>query len=269
MSHLETPDVAEQTQQRISAFYEEVSLAQERALILDYDGTLAPFSADRLQATPYPGIPALLDNIRKTTNSRVVLVSGRRAAEVAMLLDLGEIEVWGCHGLSRLHGDGHYELKDIDQETARRISEANELLREEGLSDFLEIKPAATAIHWRGREGSAQQVARKARRVWSMLSSREGLELSNFDGGMEIRVSGISKGGAVRTILAEMGRHPAIAYLGDDQTDEDAFAALRGRGLSILVGKKARPTLADVWIQPPAGVAAFLEGWSAACGGAS
>ena len=38
-------------------FLQEVTAAQERALVLDYDGTLAPFSAHRLRAVPYPGIP--------------------------------------------------------------------------------------------------------------------------------------------------------------------------------------------------------------------
>jgi len=40
-----------------------------------------------------------------------------------------------------------------------------------------------------------------------------------------------------------MGRHSAIAYLGDDQTDEDAFEALHGQGLSVLVRSQYRPTL--------------------------
>lgn len=66
-----------------------------------------------------------------------------------------------------------------------------------------------------------------------------------------------------------MGGHPAMAYLGDDQTDENAFEALHGRGLSVLVRREYRPTNADVWIQPPEGVTAFLSDWASACGGAS
>jgi trehalose-phosphatase len=143
------------------------------------------------------------------------------------------------------------------------------LLRQQGLFNLLEFKPAATAIHWRGMEAAAPQVARRVEKAWSKLHGRDGLELLKFDGGMEIRVAGRNKGDAVRAILSEMGGHPAMAYLGDDQTDEDAFAALQGYGLGVLVRHSYRATVADVWIRPPEGLTAFLADWATACGGAS
>jgi trehalose-phosphatase len=214
-------------------------------------------------------MPALLGRIRNSTNTRLVIVTGRRAHEVASLLGLKHVEIWGCHGLSRLHPDGTYELPKFDQETINKISEANELLRREGLFDLLEFKPAATAIHWRGLEDCANAVARKVERVWFTLHSRKDLRLLKFDGGMEIRAAARDKGDAVRTILSEMGRGIAIAYLGDDRTDEDAFAALQGYGLSVFVHRTYRPTVADVWIRPPDGLVAFLADWVSACGGKS
>ncbi|MGA8151258.1 MAG: trehalose-phosphatase [Terriglobales bacterium] len=268
MLQVETQSISQETQSKLTGFFAQVARASSRALLLDYDGTLAPFSADRHRAAPYPEIPTLLDQIRNSTNTRLVVVSGRRAPEVATLLGLKKIEVWGCHGLSRLYADGRYELPNLDEKTVGKISEANELLRLEGLFDLLEFKPAATAIHWRGIEAAANQVARRVQNVWSMLRGKEGLELLEFDGGMEIRVAGRNKGDAVRTLLTEMGGHPAVAYLGDDQTDEDAFAVLQGRGLSVLVRQDNRPSMADAWIQPPHGVMAFLANWVTACGGA-
>jgi hypothetical protein len=50
-------------------------------------------------------------------------------------------------------------------------------------------------------------------------------------------------------------------------TDEDAFKALKNRGLSVLVRNEFRPTAADVWIQPPQGLLDFLAEWLQACGG--
>jgi trehalose-phosphatase len=269
MLHLETQDVSETTTHKISDFFAKVARASSRALLLDYDGTLARFSTDRHHAAPYPAIPALLDRIRNLTNTRLVVVTGRRAHEAAMLLGLKNIEVWGCHGLSRLHSDGTYQLPYLDEAAVGKIVDANELLREEGLFDLLEFKPGATAIHWRGIDESAGRVAQRVERVWSMLPSHKGLELLKFDGGMEIRVAGRKKGDAVRAILAEMSAHSAMAYLGDDHTDEDAFEALRGHGLSVLVRNEYRPTLADAWIQAPEGVVAFLADWANACGGVS
>jgi trehalose 6-phosphate phosphatase len=269
MLHVETQDISAEAQGKLSDFFTTVSRATSRALLLDYDGTLAPFSADRHRSVPYPAIPALLRRIRSFTNTRLVVVTGRRAPEVATLLGLKKIEVWGCHGLSRLHADGRYELPNLDEKAVGKISEATELLCREGLYDLLEFKPAAIAIHWRGMEAAANVLARRVEKVWSTLHGREGLELLKFNGGLEIRVAGKNKGDAVRTVLTEMGGHSAIAYLGDDQTDEDAFAALDGRGLSVLVHSQYRPTNADLWIQAPEGVIAFLADWATACGGAS
>jgi len=267
MPQLETQDLSVKAQKKLTNFFAHVSRASQRALLLDYDGTLAPFSEDRDRALPYPPVPALLDRIRTSTNTRLVVVTGRRAFDIDLLLGLKHIEIWGCHGLSRLRTDGTYELPNIDEEPLKRISEADEMLREEGLSDQLEFKPGATAIHWRGLEENASQIAHTVECIWSRLSSRKGLQLLRFDGGMEIRVAAGDKGDAVRTILSEMGHGAAVAYLGDDRTDEDAFAALQGYGLSILVHQAPRPTLADLWIRPPEGVLAFLNDWLTACGG--
>jgi trehalose 6-phosphate phosphatase len=123
------------------------------------------------------------------------------------------------------------------------------LLRREGLSDLMEIKPGGIAVHWRGREIHANHVARRIEQVWSELHSRRGLELLKFNGGMEIRAVSRNKGDAVRTILAEMGYGVAIAYLGDDHNDEEAFAALRDHGLSVLVQQHYRFSIADVWVR--------------------
>jgi trehalose-phosphatase len=93
------------------------------------------------------------------------------------------------------------------------------------------------------------------------------LSLLDFDGGMEIRVPAKNKGDAVRTILDETRGTYAAAYLGDDETDEDAFRAIKGKGLSILVREGARPTMADLWLKPPEELIQFLNSWLRACRG--
>jgi trehalose-phosphatase len=82
-----------------------------------------------------------------------------------------------------------------------------------------------------------------------------------FDGGIELRARGHDKGDAVRTMLDQCV-DAACAYLGDDTTDEDAFRAIRGHGLAVLVRERPRQTLAQLWVEPPHGLAAFLERWA-------
>lgn len=69
-------------------FIRKVARAPQSALLLDYDGTLAPFHQDRYKAVPYPGVTTLLQSIMETGRTRLVVITGRRAHEVIPLLDL-------------------------------------------------------------------------------------------------------------------------------------------------------------------------------------
>ena len=54
------------------------------------------------------------------------------------------------------------------------------------------------------------------------------------------------------------------AYLGDDLTDEDAFDAIKRKGLAVLVRKEERITRADIRLTPPEELLAFLDRWLSA-----
>ena len=62
-------------------------------------------------------------------------------------------------------------------------------------------------------------------------------------------------------MLSQTGENSAVAYLGDDMTDEDAFQAVKARGLAVLVRPQFRPTAADVWLRPPEELVAFMQHW--------
>jgi trehalose 6-phosphate phosphatase len=250
---------------RIAEFLEGLPRAGARALLLDYDGTLAPFTLDPASALPYPGVADALRRIQQETDTRLVIVTGRHASDIPRLMGWSGIEIWGCHGLERIKADGSSNITRIDARLLSAIETAHELIAWEGLSELEERKTASVAVHWRGREDLSEEIMRKMRHVWSMLPDRSALRFAPFDGGIEIRVAKIDKGDVVRTIFRELGADVAMAYLGDDVTDEDAFGALMRRGLSILIRDEVRPTLADAWIQPPQGLLAFLRSWTSAC----
>jgi trehalose 6-phosphate phosphatase len=250
---------------RIADFLSRLSKARSRALLLDYDGTLAPFTCSAAQARPYPEISDALHRIQRYTDTRLVIVTGRRASDIPKLLNLTDIEVWGCHGIERISRDGSYEIARIDARLLSAIETASQLIACEGFSNLVERKPASIAIHWRGKEHIAENILRRMRHIWSIVPDRADLRFAPFDGGIEIRVASIDKGDAVRRILRDLGPDAAMAYLGDDLSDEDAFGALTRRGLNVLVREHCRPTLADAWIKPPAELLEFLRGWLSAC----
>ncbi|PYX18171.1 MAG: hypothetical protein DMG84_00935 [Acidobacteria bacterium] len=74
------------------SFLDRLRSASARVLLLDYDGTLAPFSADRNLAFPYPEVPDLLARIM-AEGTRVVLISGRPARELPTQKS-GEAMAW-------------------------------------------------------------------------------------------------------------------------------------------------------------------------------
>ena len=244
-------------------FLAQLTSARSAALLLDYDGTLAPFCVERDRATPYPGVPRLLKEIMNAGSTRVVMVTGRPAGEVVRLLDVYPYpEVWGAYGLQRLRTNGTCEMAVVNSDVQQALTAATAWLEQLGLRHLAEPKPGSVALHWRGLpESTVVELRSKVMLLWMPLSVRFNLALLDFDGGLELRVADRSKSDAVRTIRAEMGEDAAIAYLGDDQTDEEAFAELQPGGLAVLVRPEWRPTAASLWIKPPAELLDFLSRW--------
>jgi trehalose-phosphatase len=248
-------------------FINAVAQAPVTALLLDYDGTLAPFCLNREQAVPYPGIATLLQDIIACGRTRVVIITGRNAKDVPPLLAIHpSIEIWGCHGLERLRRDGTRETPRLDERVLHALADADRWLVHQGLHNRAEFKTGAIAVHWRGLdEAAAAETRSQVLLGWLSIARNTPMELLEFDGGIEIRMPGHDKGDAVHTILDEIGAEVPVAYLGDDSTDERAFLALASRGLSVLVRPEWRETAAALWIRPPKGLREFLMSWLLAC----
>jgi trehalose-phosphatase len=248
----------------LAGFLERVAKAPARLLMLDYDGTLAPFHVQPELAVPYPEVGPVLEEIVQSGGTRVVIVSGRPADEVPALLALTQRpEIWGSHGWERLLPDGKRVVEQPGA-GARRALEAAAGAVEAALPPGvrLEHKLASIALHWRGLPAeSAAAFECGARDAWEPIVKQGALEMLPFDGGLEVRTIGCNKQYAVKAVLSETAEDSAIAYLGDDITDEDAFRAVKTRGVGVLVRPHFRETAADVWIRPPHELVEFMRHW--------
>jgi trehalose 6-phosphate phosphatase len=253
-------------QQNIEEFLESVSRARHSVLLLDYDGTLAPFSVDRQRAVPYPAVRDLLQQIIDTGRTRLVIITGRDAHEIDPFLRLRPApEIWGSHGLQRLLPDGTCDMPEIPPAVAEVLGDAQRWLEYQGLHHLAETKPGSIAVHWRALEQPAAEELRGRIIVgWFPIAERASLKLLEFDGGVEMRMPDLDKGDAVRTVLREIGPKVPAAYLGDDITDERAFRAIASRGLGILVRPTFRRTAAQAWLKAPEQLRDFLSRWLAA-----
>ena len=249
-----------------NVFLERIPAARERVLMLDYDGTLAPFQVRPERVAPYPGIVKALDGVMQDEGTRVVIVSGRRAVDLVGLLPLKrQPEIWGGHGWERLLPDGVLTRQELAPEVQRTLGYASEIARELAADGGrIDRKPASVALHWRGLPVLAvAKIRARALSAWLPLAGGNDVELLSFDGGIELRARGYNKQRAVDAILAETAEDCAVAYLGDDITDEEAFSAVKARGIAILVRPHYRATLADIWIRPPRELLAFIRRWQA------
>ena len=247
----------------IADFMNQLSHAPTSALLLDYDGTLAPFQTERDHAYPYPGVVPILDRIIRSGRTRVVVISGRPVHEVRVLLGpLSNLEIWGAHGLEHLLADGTYRQATIDTEILTVLEEARKWAVMTGFASLIETKPGGIAIHWRGlTDAEIEKTQALTQEKLTSFAEQPGLKLLRFDGGFELRTARPDKGDAVTTILKESDTNAQLAFLGDDLTDEDAFQALEGRGLSVLVRSEYRETRANAWLRPPHELISFLEQW--------
>jgi len=247
-----------------ATFFDDLRDAPTSVLLLDYDGTLAPFQTERHRAYPYPQVVPLLETILDTGRSRVVIVTGRSIADVRPLLNpLRAVEVWGSHGIEHLSADGLYSQSKIPPDTVAALSDAAARLTAAGLAGRTEIKPGGVAVHWRGlSEAETQETYTATHQCLRPFTHHPGLKLLEFDGGVELRVAHPHKGDAVTAILSGCDPDTPVAYLGDDHTDEAAFRALNSRGITVLVRHEYRRTNAQFWIQPPNELIHFLQQWS-------
>lgn len=236
-----------------------------RCLVLDYDGTLAPFRVEREQAVPVAGVERSLRAISELPGTSVSIVSGRPVQELERLLFRGGahegIELVGEHGWERkttnglriepLPGDAELALASCAREAAAR-----------GWQQHLERKRTSIVLHTRGLPRElAEAMERDCERLWGMIGAAAGLRVERIDGGVEARCAARDKGLVVREIAERSGKGALVVYLGDDTTDEDAFRALAGRGIALAVGREKPGSAAIGGFDSCDDVAGWLARW--------
>jgi len=262
--------VTDEAANALQSFFATFQPGTKPLLLLDYDGTLAPFRVDRFKARPYTGVREAIARILHQGRTRLVVITGRPAREIVLLLRGNPpvvdqpVEVWGLHGSERIYADGRRELEEAPAPTQRKLDELREYLRHNNLGGEFEDKPNAAVMHWRGASPrTAKFIELRTRELFEPMAKMDGLMLLEFEGGLELRV-GRDKGGAVDRLIAEAPAGTPVAYVGDDVTDEAAFRALsrvESPHLSVLMRPEPRETAANLWLRPPSGVRMFLKRW--------
>lgn len=244
-------------------FWSRFAGRRERRLVLDYDGTLAPFRRDRHDALPPDGTMAVLRRLARQRAAELCVVSGRPVFELQRLLGGLPIPMVGEHGWESCAPDGTRERRPLPPETAARLEHAWQAAFARDLSRQVERKRTALVAHARGLPAPmAARIVHACAEAWAPFAADGVLSLEAIDGGLELRASLRDKG----TVLAELRRaapvDALIVFVGDDVGDEPAFRQVRESGLGVRVGRDERTTAAHAWLADVDEVTAFLARWA-------
>lgn len=247
----------------LSVLEDRLASAERIALCLDFDGTLAPVVEDPDAAAMPDRTERALSRLADRPAFDVAVVSGRRLADLRERVAADGCALAGNHGLE-IARDGerwvHPEVADRRDE----LEHIRDVVTERVASIdgcHVEDKRLTVTVHFRraavGRDTVTPLVA-------SAVAETSAFEVVDGRQILEIRPTvEWDKGDAVRELADD--RSTAV-YVGDDATDEDAFAelpTLPRSGVGVLVGN--RPSAATFRVHDVDGVRAFLE-WLAKSG---
>ena len=232
------------------------------ALFLDYDGTLSPIVSRPELAVLGPETRDALQ--RLSSRATVAIVSGRALDDVKALVGIEELVYAGNHGFE-IRGPGGTALsKEIGAEFRDDVASARDALApglEAVPGAWAEDKTHSLSVHYRQvpdeRAGDVEALVDRVLAGFPRLRKHYGKKV------LEIRPRiDWDKGRAVLWLLDALSldkERTLPMYLGDDVTDEDAFRALAGPGLGILVSETPRPSAAAYRLRDPGEVCLFLE----------
>ena len=212
----------------------------------DYDGTLAPLVDDPAAAGPLPEAVAAVRALAALPQTVVAVISGRALRDLATLSRLpSEVHLVGSHGSEFDLGFIQRLAPELHELHGRLLAELQAISREHpGIR--LETKPASIAVHVRGVDPEVSEPALEA--IRSGPASWPDIYVTNGKDVIELSLLATDKGAAV-TSLRVQASASAVLYLGDDVTDENAFARLHGPDVGVKIG--GGETLAGYRVDEP------------------
>jgi len=228
----------------------------------DFDGTMAPIVNNPADARPLPAAAAALEALAGLPDTTAALISGRALAVLRELSGVSPaVQAIGSHGAEFDTGGRERSdsgnvpgfVHDIDTVLLQTITDTLREIAAGRPGVTVETKPASVALHVRNASESdgaaALALARAAAQSWDAHATAGKAVL-------EFAVIVTDKGEAV-DILRTRCRATAVLFLGDDVTDEKAFARLRVGDVGVKVGPGE--SLAGYRVDEPADVAEALQ----------
>jgi trehalose-phosphatase len=241
----------------------ELAPASRWLLVLDFDGTLSPIVEHPDAAAPAAGAVDAVRGLTAVTD--VAIVSGRPVADLRARLGPLPVTFAGGHGAEVLTADGTTTALVEDPAGVRaildRAEDAVTALVDLDAGWLVERKDASLAVHHRrvAPEDRDPVLPEVVAALEGFTDGGPGFQLLSGKAVLELRPAGVDKGRAVAWIAERADGRPPLV-VGDDVTDEDAFAEAAHRGgTGVLVADEPRGTVARWRLADPAAVVEFLR----------
>ena len=232
-------------------------------LFLDYDGTIVPIAKRPELALLPQDTKKLLNSL--TSKFKVVVISGRALSSVKKLVGLRDIYYVGNHGFE-INGPNVKVVKQEAKHTRPVISDiCRKLCKKTGKIEgvVIEDKELTASIHYRLVVKEKLENFKKIFESAVAPHVRLGkIRVTKGKKVFEIRPNiKWDKGKAALWIINVVDPKKKLTpiYMGDDQTDEDAFFALKDRGITILVSRKPKKSHAKFFLRNVSEVKIFLN----------
>jgi trehalose 6-phosphate synthase/phosphatase len=229
--------------------------SEDRLIVLDYDGTLAPFHNNPYDSKPAPELKTLIQQLSK--HATIVLLSGR---------DHFTMDEWfGDYGIQLIAEHGIWHKCDGEWKQSRELSSAwktelypvLESFIEKTPGSSIEEKPFSLVFHYRRSDSWLSEIrVPQLMNILAPLCKEQALDIVDGNKVVEIRIPGIDKGTAAQKWLSHHN-WDFIMCVGDDKTDEDMFAVMPEQAYTIKVG--AQPSKAKMRIKNCDKVVELLE----------
>jgi trehalose 6-phosphate synthase/phosphatase len=206
-------------------------------LLLDYDGTLVPFSPRPADAMPGPGLLGVLGDLARNPRHEVVLISGRDKETLERWFGGLNVGLVAEHGAWIKERGGEWQTAEaLSGEWKRDVYPVLESWVDRTPGSFIEEKGFSLVWHYRRAAPGLGEL--RARELMNNLSSAiASLNLQVLEGSkvVEVKNAGINKGRAAQRWISRQG-WDFLLGMGDDWTDEDTFSVLPPTAWSIKIG---------------------------------
>jgi trehalose 6-phosphate synthase/phosphatase len=212
--------------------------ASNRAIFLDYDGTLVPFS--RIPELAIPGTQTLkqLKLLSEDSKNSVVLISGRDKDFLEGWFGSLNIHLIAEHGAFQKPPGGKWQCAiDPDQSWKPAFAQVLQRYTDRCNGSFIEEKFSSLAWHYRNSPPEMAQIKSKELKeeLRTLVAHENKLHVIEGNMVVEIKRSGYDKGVAALKFVTDQ-KFDFIVAIGDDRTDEDIYRSLPPEAVTIKIG---------------------------------